>query len=234
MFIIRLAAKPPYRRGPLSSNVRAQMPAHDYGSFAKVGRKLLAPSLSGLGYEFVGSMFVRTKPHWVDVIALQQSQFGSGSFCVNLGLHVPSLGHWWRLQSYEPAALAVAHRLSPQGVGTQEKWFPAANRVELERSIEEVAAYLPRAEPWFAAVRCVADIAALYSKRHGLSSGKVGPLQALSAANYGFLLAQAGSTSEARVWLVKAESLLRKSGAESVHSEYQLAAVAHALSELAP
>ena len=209
------------------------MTRRDYRSFSKAASKLLAPGIEPLGFQLVGSIFVRRKPRWLDVISLQQSQFGSGAFCVNLGLHVPTLERWWQLSTYDPTHLAVAVRLSLTGVNSPEHWFAGTNTADLQESMATVASCVSMAEPWFARVNALEDIASLYAQRNGLSAPtKLKPLQALSAINYAFLLAEAGHSHEARDWLTEARQALRKSGVAASY-EKQLVCVSNALSMLA-
>jgi hypothetical protein len=182
----------------------------DYGSFARASRKLLAPLVSPLGYQDDGDgFFCRRRPGWIEGFALQQTQYGDGSFCINLGIVVPALGTRWLHESTDPKGFDISCRLSERGADEGDQWLPAADRVELARSLEQVASWLPRVEPWFARFTTMADVARVYKSRTNLGDAGSNPwhLQ-LAAANYGFLLAEAGDHAAARVWLTEAERLM--------------------------
>jgi Domain of unknown function (DUF4304) len=207
--------------------------ARDFKSFAKASQKLLEPVLAPLGWRYEKRVFARPKPAWVDVIGLQQSQFESGDFCVNLGVNVPALGTWWQLPEFE--GLAVASRLSAKGYGGHEEWFAGSCMLELTSSIERVAAYLERAEPWFGSINGMYDVASLYARQHGLSRPQnLTPLGVLSGVNYAFLLAEAGDRAEARQWLQQVQRLWSKGSRRSAPLPAQVKAVQYALATLAP
>lgn len=182
----------------------------DYGSFARASRRLLAPLVSPLGYEDDGDgFFCRHKAGWVEGFALQQTQYGDGSFCVNMGIVVPALGVRWLQESTAPMGFDISFRLSERGADAGDQWLPAADKAELAGSLDQVAAWLPRVEPWFAQFESMADVARVYRSRTNLVDAGRNPwhLQ-LAAANYGFLLAEAGDYAAARVWLTEAERLM--------------------------
>jgi Domain of unknown function (DUF4304) len=209
----------------------------DYISFAKATQKLLQPVLAPDGYVREKGVFARRRSHWVDVIGLQQSSFESGAFCVNLGVHIPSLGAWWQLENYELSSLVVAARLSKEGYGGHEEWFPGATAADLTSSITRVAEYLPKAEAWFLSLATVSDIATQYARQHGLSKPeKITRLNVLSGINFAFLLAETGNRVQALAWLEQVQRLSHVEG-KSKHAALlptQATAVQNALSKLAP
>lgn len=182
----------------------------DYGSFAKASRALLGPLVRPLGYEDIGGgFFARRKAGWLEGFALQQTQYGDGSFCINMGLHVPALQARWLAPESDPEGMIIWCRLSERGADEGDQWLPASDKAELLQSLALVATWLPRVEPWFAQFGSMADVARVYRNRTNLVDAGENPwhLQ-LAAANYGFLLAEAGDHVAARVWLTEAERLM--------------------------
>lgn len=182
----------------------------DYGSFSKAVQKLLPDLVAPHGYSHVGQgFFARRRAQWLEGFWLQQSQWGSGDFCVNMGIHVPALNVRW--QNPDPCAhgLSIGFRLSEKGADEGDCWLPAADRQKFDASLAKLASWLPAVEPWFSQFRDMSDVARMYRRRTGLEEPGHNPwhLQ-LGAANYGFLLAEAGQISEARIWLREAERLM--------------------------
>lgn len=182
----------------------------DYGSFANASRRMLAPLVSPYGYEHIGQgFFARQKHNWQEGFSLQQTQYGDGSFCINMGIDVPNLDARWRRTDKAPRGLLIDFRLSEHGVDQGDCWLPAENKEALTQSLERLASWLPVVEPWFAQLASMSDIARLYKNRSNLVELGQNPwhLQ-LQAANYGFLLAEAGENSAAKQWLAEAERLM--------------------------
>lgn len=181
----------------------------DYGSFAKATQKMLAPLVGQQGYEHIGhGMFARRKAGWIEAFGLQQTQYGDGSFCINMGIAVPALDKRW-LAEESHTGLLIAFRLSERGADGGDRWLPAADKAELTQSLEHVASWLPLAEPWFAQLKSLSDVARVYRDRNNLPRpGKDDWFMQLIAANYGFLLAEAGEYAEAKIWLREAEHLM--------------------------
>ena len=176
---------------------------YDYGSFSKAGPRLLKPAVQELQFkQLSGVAFARDRSQWVDGILLQQSAYGGGDFCVNVGIHVPALDD---LRMTAPAdrnfGLLIWGRLGPDGVD-DGSWFPASDKVELEASMREVQSCLPAAEAWYRKFLSIGDIAAEYLKRHDLRHIEENEhLSTLAITNYGLLLQLAGHLSESRRWL---------------------------------
>lgn len=182
----------------------------DYGSFAKASQKMLGPLVAPYGYEHVGhGFFARRKNNWLEGFGLQQTQYGDGSFCINMGIDVPSLDARWLTPASGQYSLLISFRLSERGVDQGDCWLPAADKEELAQSLTELASWLPQVEPWFAQLKTMSDVARLYQSRTNLVEIGKNPwhLQ-LSAANYGFLLAEAGESAAALLWLREAERLM--------------------------
>lgn len=182
----------------------------DYGSFAKASRKILAPLVSPYGYEDLGEgFFARRKNRWMEGFGLQQTQYGDGSFCINMGIDVPALDTRWRRPDTAPRGLLIHFRLSERGVDQGDCWLPADNKEELNQSLVRLASWLPLVEPWFARLASLSDVAQLYRSRTNLVElGQTPWHLQLQAANYGFLLAEAGEDASAKQWLEEAERLM--------------------------
>ena len=175
----------------------------DYGTLAKAAPRLLTPIAEPLGFrQLMGASYTRSRGDWIDCFFLQSSVYGSGDFCVNLGVWVPKLDG---LRQNEPTdrnlSLVVSERLTPLGAGG-DHWFEAANLVGLKSSIETVGQGLRLAETWFSRVNSLADVASLYRATNTVSK-KVDSAHSHVLANttYGFLLLLAGDAAEARDWL---------------------------------
>ena len=182
----------------------------DYGSFAKATERILPALVAPHGYEYLGHGFYGTqRSGWLEGFFLQQGQWGGGEFCVNMGIHVPNLSVRWMDLDADAWDLAIAFRLSERGADEGDQWLPATNKAELAQSLETVASWLPVVDPWFAQFQSMLDVARVYRSRTNLTTlGSNEWHHQLNAANYGFLLAEAGETSEARLWLQEAERLM--------------------------
>ena len=182
----------------------------DYGNFSKASPKIMAALVAPLGYTDLGrGFFGRPKDGWVEGFFLQQTQYGDGSFCINIGIAVPALYERWLTPAESPSALLLSARLSASGVDGGDCWLPAADKTELAHSLAQVASWLPLVEPWFAQFRTRADVAQEYRRRsHLVEPGRNAWAVQVAAANYGFLLAEAGVHAEARTWLQEAERLM--------------------------
>ncbi|MGH8445114.1 MAG: hypothetical protein ACREVL_07600 [Solimonas sp.] len=182
----------------------------DYGSFAKATDRLLPALIRPQGYEPAGNgFFARRREGWLEGFGLQQSQFGGGEFRINMGIHVPALRERWLKADDGVHGLSIAFRLSADGADQGDAWLPAANRSELERSLATLVSWLPLAEPWFRQFRSLSDVARIYRERSNLVApgGNEHHLR-IMAASYGFLLAEAGDSTEARLWLQEAARLM--------------------------
>ena len=182
----------------------------DYGSFAIASRRMLAPLVLRYGYEHMGQgFFARRKNSWVEGFGLQQTQYGDGSFCINMGIDVPGLDARWLRPETVPRGLLIHFRLSERGADQGDCWLPADDKEELNQSLVRLATWLPLVEPWFAQLTTLSDVARLYKSRTNLVELGQNPwhLQ-LQAANYGFLLAEASEDVAARQWLEEAERLM--------------------------
>lgn len=185
----------------------------DYGSFAKASTRLLAPQVESLGYRpWYSGGFGREKSGWVEGFFLQQSQWGSGDFCVNVGIHVPGLDELWAVDREERIfGLLIAWRLSD--VATEhgaERWYHAKNKEQLENNLKAVAATLTRAEEWFHQFGSYSDVVEQFRVRSGLPSDPTGDLPVVGVLNYALLLLLADATEEAVRWLRFAGELLSR------------------------
>src|SRR5512138_2845907 len=102
----------------------------DYGSFAKASTRMLSPHVDSLGYRlWYGGGFGREKACWVEGFFLQQSQWGSGDFCVNVGIHVPGLEELCALDREDRNfRLLIAWRLSDSAAESGgDHWYHAKN-----------------------------------------------------------------------------------------------------------
>ncbi len=183
----------------------------DYGSFARATETSLPPLVGPLGYEHLGhGLFGRRREKWIEGFNLQQSHGGDGDFSVNLGIHVPGLSRWWQnAEQDETGGFVIWSRLSERGADRGDMWLPAATKLELTESLAKVAALLPEVNSWFSRFGSLAHIAEGFLKRSNLIEvGKNDRKQQLSAANYGFLLAESGQKAEAVKWLREAERLM--------------------------
>ncbi len=182
----------------------------DYGSFVKASKRLLAPQIESLGYR-IGQRgeFVREKSGWVEGFFLQQSQWGSGDFFVNIGINVPALYEYWSLDhSDRDFGLLIAWRLSDSGRedGVDSR-YQAKNKEQLENSIGLVAIALTKADSWFHQFHSVSDVVESYRVREGLPNIPSAELNSLRILNYGLLLLIDDSRDEAARWLHCAKTL---------------------------
>lgn len=176
---------------------------YDYGSFSKAAPRLLKPLVEELQFKQVkGTAFARERAQWVDGFFLQQSAYGSGDFCVNVGIDVPALDDLrGTLAADRSFGLLVYTRLGDDGVD-DEAWLPASDKAELQASITTVQSWLPALNAWFNRFQSFGDIVAEYERRNDLTCIKEDEhLSTLAITNYGLLLQLAGSVSEARSWL---------------------------------
>ena len=182
----------------------------DYGNFATASRKILASLVQVHGYEFDEyGLFTRRKSGWLEGFGLQQTRYGDGSFCINMGIVVPALGKRWLADETHDTGFIIHFRLSESGADGGDCWLPAADKAELERSLGQLASWLASVEPWFAQFTQLSDVARIYKDRANLPVPGQDQWQLqLAAANYGFLLAEAGEHEEARKWLAEAEYLM--------------------------
>ena len=185
----------------------------DYGSFAKASTRLLAPQVDALGYRpWHGGGFGREKAGWVEGFFLQQSQWGSGDFCVNIGIHVPGLEDLWALDREERYfGLLIAWRLSDTASEHGgERWYHAKNKEQLEKNLKVVAVTLAKANGWFDQFRSFLDVVEQYRVRSGLPSAPTGDLPGVAVLNYGLLLLLAEAKQEAARWLCFAGEILAR------------------------
>lgn len=182
----------------------------DYGSFSKASRKILAPLVRQYGYEpHDGGGFARRRHQWLEGFRLQQSQYGDGSFCINMGISVPGLAVRWQMPKGDDQSFIVGSRLSEMGLDGRDRWLPGSNNDELVRSLDDVASWLGHVEPWFAQFQSLDDVARVYRGTTNLTEiGHNAWHLQIMAANYGFLLAEANANDEARRWLEEAERLM--------------------------
>jgi hypothetical protein len=176
----------------------------DYGSFAKASTRLLAPQVESLGYRiWHGGGFRREKAGWMEGFFLQQSQWGSGDFCVNVGINVPGLDELWALDRDEKIfGLLIAWRLSDAATEHGgERWYHAKNKEQLENNLKTVAATLAKADVWFQQFQSFTDVVEQYRMRTGLPNIPAGDLWATGVLNYGLLLLVADCKQEAARWL---------------------------------
>jgi hypothetical protein len=155
-------------------------------------------------------LFGRRREKWIEGFNLQQSYGGDGDFSVNIGINVPGLSRWWQhAEQDETGGFVIWSRLSEEGADRGDLWLPAATKQELTESLAKVAALLPKVDSWFSRFGSLVHIAEDFHNRSNLDElGKNDWKQQLSAANHGFLLAEAGQTREAVLWLREAERLM--------------------------
>ncbi len=184
------------------------MKKRSYGGFSAASARVLRPLVEPLGYRHLaGASFVRDRGDWRDGFFLQQSQWGGGEFCVNVGVDVPAvqrlLSPEWSDRSF---AVTVGGRLSPAGVGLGDHWFAAAEKAELERSALEVATHLRTAESWFGRFASLTDIAAEYLRVSNIKElGSNTYWQQVFVTVYATLLAIAGDQRRSVEWLLEAK-----------------------------
>ena len=174
----------------------------DYGTFSKAAPRLLTPLVTPMGYrQLRGATYARNRQDWIEGFYLQMSAYGSGDFCVNIGISIPPLDALWQSEpDGDGLSLSIYDRVGPCGL--DEHWYCASDTAELQSSIKEVAAGLHLVETWFTGIKSIADIAALYRSRNNVSmQDEDSHLFVLSNANYGFLLLLAGDKTGAREWL---------------------------------
>jgi len=181
----------------------------DYGSFAKASARFLAPLVEPLCYRpWSGCSFNREKSGWVEGFGLQQSQWGGGNFCVNIGINVPGLEEVWALNPPRGHGLLIAWRLSDAATEDGgERWYRARNKEQLENNLRIVAETLARADCWFQQFQTFSDVVEQYRVRSGLPTVPTGGLQGVSVTNYGILLLLAGDKQHAATWLQFAREL---------------------------
>jgi len=185
----------------------------DYGSFAKASTRLIAPQVEQLGYRpWYGGGFGREKAGWIEGFFLQQSQWGSGDFCVNLGIHVPGLEDLWALDREERVfGLLIAWRLSEGATEhSGDRWYHAKNQEQLADSLKDVSATLAKNDEWFRQFRYFSDVVEQYRHRSGLPCDPSGDLPAVGALNYGLLLLLADAKQDAARWLRFTRELLSR------------------------
>ena len=182
----------------------------DYGTFSKAVQKMLPPLVAPHGYEHLGhGFFARRKAGWLEGFGLQQSQWGDGDFCINMGIDVPGVNARWLAPETDGHGLYISFRLSEAGADRGDRWLPADNKQRLAESLEKLASWLPVVEPWFSQFQCMSDVARVYrSTTQLVEPGENSWYLQIKAANYGFLLAEAGEVAEARRWLQEAERLM--------------------------
>lgn len=182
----------------------------DYGNFSKAVQKILPPLVVPHGYEHSSKgFFARKRAGWHEGFFLQQTQWGGGEFCINIGIEIPSLNARWLAEDTNDHGLFISFRLSERGADQGDCWLPAENKQQLTESLELVASWLPLVEPWYAQFVSISDVARVYRSRTNLvEPGENNWYLQLMAANYGFLLAEAGEATEARRWLKEAERLM--------------------------
>jgi hypothetical protein len=185
----------------------------DYGSFTKASTRLLSPQIESLGFRpWYGGGFGREKPGWVEGFFLQQSQWGSGDFCVNIGIHVPGLEDLWALDREERVfGLLISWRLSDAATEQGgERWYHAKNKEQLENNLRLIAATLAKADLWFHNFQSFMDVVDQYRIRTGLPNAPAGDLWVTGVLNYGLLLLVADRKQEAARWLRFAGELLAR------------------------
>lgn len=176
---------------------------YDYGIFSKAAPRLLKPAAEALQFRLLkGCAFGRERANWVDGLVLQQSAHGSGDFCVNIGIHIPALDDLWMTAPDERSfGLSIWGRLGQDGVSSGD-WYSAANKTELEASIQQIESYLQLADAWFRKFKSLSDIAKEYKTRSDLTHiNEDEHLSTIAFVNYGFLLLLADNLGEARKWL---------------------------------
>lgn len=185
----------------------------DYGSFSKASTRFLTPQVESLGYRpWYGGGFGREKAGWVEGFFLQQSQWGSGNFCVNVGIHVPGLEELWALEREDRSfGLLIAWRLSDSATEDGgDRWYHAKNKEQLENTLKVIALTLARADGWFHQFRSFSDVVEQYRIRTGLPTAPAGDVWVTGVLNYGLLLLLADRKQEAAQWLRFAGELLAR------------------------
>jgi len=175
----------------------------DYGSFAKASVRLLAPQVQPLGYvPWYGGGFGRQKSGWVEGFFLQQSQWGSGDFCVNLGVHVPGLEEFLD-RAQRVFGLLIAWRLSDAATEhAGDRWYHAKNKEQLQNNLNVIAATLVKADSWFQQFGSFSDVVEQYRVRSGLPTVPDADLRRdASVLNYGLLLLLDNAKQAAETWL---------------------------------
>jgi hypothetical protein len=185
----------------------------DYGSFSKASSRLLAPLVESLGYRpWYEGGFGREKAGWVEGFFLQQAQYGTGEFCVNVGIHVPTLDELWMADPVKRSfGLLIAWRLSDSATEHGgERWYHAKDRQQLQQSIETVAATLAMADSWFKQFQSFTGVVEQYRTRSNLPRTPAGDLPLVNALNYGLLLLLADARQESSRWLMFVSDLLAR------------------------
>ncbi len=185
----------------------------DYGSFAKASTRLLTPQVKSLGYHpWYGGAFGREKEGWVEGFFLQQSQWGSGDFCVNIGIHAPSFDSLWAMDGEKRHfGLLIAWRLFDAATEQDaERWYNAKNKDQLQISLRLVVAALAKADGWFHQFGSFPDVVEQYRVRNNLPYEPHGDLWITAVMNYGLLLLLDDAKPQATQWLRFAGELLSR------------------------
>ncbi|APV48616.1 hypothetical protein BWI17_02300 [Betaproteobacteria bacterium GR16-43] len=183
----------------------------DYGGFSKACERHFAPMISKLGMlPLGGANFGRRRGRWIDGLFLQQSGYGSGDFCVNVGFNIPELSELWRTPAV--FGLSMGGRLSAAGVG-HDRWLRASNKAELLEGLAEFAKHLESAMPWFDETQTFDDLVERYRRVGRIGSSPptaVSVFRQLDTTNYGFLLFLAGKPDESKAWLEPVHATLTR------------------------
>lgn len=182
----------------------------DYGSFATASTRWLAPQIASLGFiPWTGGAFGRDRGLWVEGLFLQQSQWGSGDFCVNVGIHVPKLQDYFASENDRPYfGLLIAWRLSDSAPDFQgERWFHAKDKQQLHANLEIVSETLKRADSWFRRFTSFSDVVELYRVQSRLPVSPSPDLPLITVLNFGLLSLLNGDNDQAREWLCLAAAI---------------------------
>lgn len=183
----------------------------DYGSLSKACARLLPPLVKHLGYTaYSGSCFYRDRGPLRDVFGFQQSQWGSGSFCVHLGIGVPSAERFWEKEDSEVGRI-VGDRLQPDGsFRTGDHWWDAENKDELTSSLRGVVHSLELANSWLQSFKSIDDVVAERLRNVGPREGW-GTDVDTNLMGLGFLRIAAGSLADAEAHLLEAQRAVHQS-----------------------
>ena len=184
----------------------------DYSSFSKACERYFAPMVAQFGIKSLGGIkFGRPRDCWIDGLFFQQSSYGSGDFCVNVGFNIPKKSDLW--QSSPSFGLCLGGRLSVDGVSGGDCWLPASNKQELMASLQQFAAYLQPVMAWYDEVRTFGDLIERCRNADGIGTeppANVSLYRQIPLTNHAFMLFLAGRADEAKAWLLPVEaSLLR-------------------------
>jgi hypothetical protein len=185
----------------------------DYGNFAKASGRLLAPQVESLGYRpWYGNGFGRERVGWVEGFFLQQSQYGSGDFCVTVGIHVPELQDFFASEDDRPCfGLLIAWRLSDSASDFQgERWYHAKDKQQLHANLEIVSATLKKADSWFRRFATFPDVIEQYRVNSRLPLRPAANLPLMPVLNYGLLSLLNRADDQAREWLQLASAILSR------------------------